>query len=298
MTNIVTTVTRAEILNVVAQTGHLPTVPRAIAQIEKELANPGVSAARIAELIQIEPALSAAVLRIANSALYAPRREITSITQAITHLGMDAIRRIVVVASMIRTWRNHSTVELHRFWIHSVAVGLVSLELANTSKSPLEASLKEAAFSAGLLHDLGALILLSAFPLSCAQIREKSQLEQRCMATIEREVWGIDHGEVAGALADRWQLPPMLRQVMVYHHRPSQVGSDVRVLVELVHVSDYLCNSQGFGRSEDTGYEGIEEGIWTRLGFDSLNLDPVVARVARQCDESKAWVDSLGTSRN
>lgn len=286
---------RNTILTTVAQMGRLPVLPRAILEIEKELARPNASAHKIAELVQLEPGVCAAVLRVANSALHAPRREIVNVMQAITQLGLNEVRRLVLVASLIKNCESYSRMDLRRFWIHSVAVGLTAVEISRTARVPVESELMDAAFAAGLLHDLGALVLHATFPEETVAARKDAETLGRSLVEIEHERWSVDHGEVGAVLANNWHLPPLLHQAMVFHHRPWSADPDAQALVRIVHIADFFANNQGFGRGEDATPTWFDDSSWYSLGLTFADVTPIVEHVADHCENSEIWVESIGS---
>ncbi|MGE5785912.1 MAG: HDOD domain-containing protein [Myxococcales bacterium] len=286
---------RNTILTTVAQMGRLPVLPRAVMEIEKELARPNASAHKIAELVQLEPGVCAAVLRVANSALHAPRREIVNVMQAITQLGLNEVRKIVLVASLIRNCQSYSKMDLRRFWLHSVAVGLTAVEISRTARVPVEAELMDAAFAAGLLHDIGALVLHATFPEHAAAAQHDAEMQGRSLVEVEHERWSVDHGEVGAVLADHWNLPPLLHRAMVFHHRPWSADPDAHALVQIVHIADFFANNQGFGRSERITPTWFDDSSWYSLGMTFADVTPIVDHVADHCEHSQVWVESIGS---
>lgn len=287
------TLNRQLILEAAARSTNLPVLPRVTAQVEKEIANPKTSAARVAAIIKTDPALSAAMLRIANSAIHAPRREICDITQAISQIGLKEVHRVTLVTGLVRTWPRQANLDLQRFWTHSVAVGLTTAELTRTLKTPLTPESNEVTFMAGLLHDLGALVLFRVFPEECMEVRQLAE-ERGCpVAELELERWSIDHGEVAKAIAERWNLPEILRPSMAFHHRPWLAASTDRRLVQVVHIADFFCNNQGVGRTDPALPPWFDEDAWESLGFQLSDVNSLVDRVCKQCSDSTVWSDAV-----
>ena len=151
---------------VVGKIHNLPTPPIVFTQITRVINNPDTSAYEIAAIISEDPALTAKVLKLTNSSFYGIPRTITNVKQAIVILGLEAIKSLVISASVFDMFSKNSKLDivyLERFWRHSLSVPLMSKIICRKKKSP---SLQEAelAFSAGLLHDSGKLIIISHLP--------------------------------------------------------------------------------------------------------------------------------------
>ena len=284
---------RAAILTTVARAEYLPPFPRVVADVERELGRKEPSRDRVAASVEQDPALSAGVLRFANSALFSARSEVASVSQAIGRLGFREIRRIAVTAGVMGLWQPMPGINLERFWSHSVAVGLMSAELAKRLGSRLDDHAQEAAFSAGLLHDLGALLLACAFPEQVLELRRDLGKTGGHIADMELNRWGIDHGEVAGQLAQRWKLPAPLRESMCFHHRPWLAAERHHTLVQVVHVADYFCTNQGFSRDTDQQEVWFDATSWERLGLDLDDALAIFDSATEQGNNSRIWIGAL-----
>lgn len=289
---------RQVILEAVDHTDHLPPLPRVVSEIERELARDDPAPARVARIIEQDPALCAGVLRLANSALYARRTPVTDVVQAIGRLGLGETQRVVTAASVMGAWREVPGVDLERFWWHSVAVGLVSMQFARRVRAVLPRESTDSAFLAGLLHDIGALIVAQAFPEHTAELHREPLAEGESLADRELRVWGVDHGEIGATLAAGWNLPPVLREAMSFHHQPWLAAPDVTSLVQLVHVADFFCTNQGFGRRVDGCPGWLDRGAWDGLGLDLADVFPGLEEVQDRGAASHTWVTLLRAAKD
>lgn len=285
---------RDQILDAVWRTDQLPPYPGIISEVERELARANPSTAKVSSALMKDPALSAAVLRLANSAALAGRSETTNIAQAVVRLGLRQTRKVMLTAALVQRWPAHKAVDQRAFWSHSISVALTASELASAAKVAISPEVAEATFTAGILHDLGALLLARAFPDQYSRLSEIRVEQGRSAVSVELEHWGIDHGEVGGIIACRWRLPDALRDAVAFHHQPWQASSERRQLTQLIHVADFLCSCQGFNRAEDGLPDDFDNASWDALGLQVEQAHSLFENVMTQGDQSKEWVAILG----
>ncbi|HEY5954995.1 MAG TPA: HDOD domain-containing protein, partial [Polyangiaceae bacterium] len=284
---------RDQILDAVWRTEQLPPYPGIVAEVERELSKPDPAPAKVSGILARDPALCAAILRLANSAAQAMRNETANVGQAIVRLGLRQTRRVVLTAALVQRWPVHHTIDQRSFWSHSISVALMASELSKHASVQLSTETVEATFTAGVLHDLGALVLARAFPEQYALLTSERMATGRSALSLELENWGIDHGEVGGIVACRWRLPDSIRDAVAFHHHPWQASAENRLLTQLVHVADFLCCCQGLNRADDTVPEDFDNTSWDALGLRIEQAHALFEGVIRQGDQSKEWVAAL-----
>ena len=216
----------------------LPQFPAIATKLIRVLSNDEARIQEIADLVRVDASLSSELLRIVNSSLYSFPSRISSIQKALTVLGFDAVKRIVLAASTKMYFRSALRLDLLRgIWRHSLACALVSEELSvacSTSQSP-----DDRAYTAGLLHDIGRLALFVSHPGKYSDL-----LAQTGSSLREREVqaFGFDHCEAGGWLASQWGLPPEIQSVAAGHHGcPNAPIADLEGMVQVgVLLTDFL----------------------------------------------------------
>jgi len=230
----------------------LPTLPVVVVQIMEMVDNPKTSAADLTRLISSDQSLTAKMLKLANSAFYGFPRRIGTIGLAVVVLGFDTIKNLVLSISVLEKFsrsRSGQMFDRMGFWEHSIGCGVAGRFLARK----LGYRVSGEAFVAGLLHDLGKLILsqylVEEFS-QCLQIAIKDDLFIR---DAEKTVLGVTHAEVGGWLAEEWNLPRQLVEAIHFHHNPARAKKD-RELVALTHLADVLC------RAEKVGFSGDSKG--------------------------------------
>jgi putative nucleotidyltransferase with HDIG domain len=225
---------------------YVPTLPSVLSQILAMLNDENSSARDLESIIVNDQALSSKVLAVANSAYYGFRHQILTVTRAVVALGYEEIRNICLGASLMgflhpSSFRNQNAAEL--LWLHSLTVADAAMLVAER----LDKSQREAAFTAGLLHDLGKVVLAAFFPDEAEAVKQLMLKENLPYREAEKAL-DMDHGQVGQALAEHWDLPQQLGEVMGFHHVP-HAGLLCYPMVATVHVADYLARSIGLGHS-------------------------------------------------
>ena len=194
----------------------LASFPEVYYQIEEALNNPHSSASHLADIIAKDTSLSAKLLKVANSALYGLPSKVDTIAKAITFIGTEEIAMLTAGILATRFFKGipDRFVDMESFWTHSVACGAFASFLAQFEKGLSE----ERFFVAGLLHDIGRLVMFLGLPQNMALVMDDSKGGTQPLFTSERERLGFDHADVGGALAQKWEFPPALQHAVRYHH--------------------------------------------------------------------------------
>jgi len=200
--------------------------------------NPKTSASRLGRLISTDQALTAKVLKIANSPFYGFPRKISTIDFAIIVLGYDALKEIVISISLVSSLqrKNDSVFDAKGFWDHSITSGVLARRLARD----LGYRVSGEVFVGGLLHDMGISVLHRYFRNEYRRIAEILVDTDLNAIEAEESVLGVTHAEVGGWLAERWNLPDHLVEAISYHHAPSRADKN-KDLVALIHCADVFA---------------------------------------------------------
>lgn len=260
--------------DILRKTSDLPTLPRAALNVIHETESPTASAASVAQHIGMDQALTARVLRLANSAYFGLSRQVADIQEAVVILGMRNVRNLAIVASTF-PWMSKPLkgyrLGPRQMWTHSFCVAVAAKELAiKTRKAD-----PDLAFTAGLLHNIGK-VALSVWlenkidAMVNVAIRENLTFDQ-----MERKILGFSHAEVGAFLADQWSLPKILIDAIEYHHSPNEIP-EPNPLVDYVHIGDYVTMSVGLGLGADgLRYEFYPEAL-ERVNIDHADIDEVL----------------------
>ncbi|MFH1700058.1 MAG: HDOD domain-containing protein [Candidatus Zixiibacteriota bacterium] len=263
-----------KIISVIGGVNNLPTPPIVFSQIQKVLNNPNTSAFDIAAILQEDPAISAKVLKLTNSAYYGLAKEIESVRQAVVIVGLEAIKNLVLSASIFEAFSNCQLDKEFQdtFWRHSLGTAFAARLFAYKLRANMGFE-AESAFSAGMLHDIGKMVI-SVFMRDEAKWLDelKEQKPDLPDHALEQEVLGYNHAQIGSLLARQWILPHKLQETIMYHHFPQLAESDNNNLPYLIHISDYLAHyTFDFDPEEEEEFkESLQDGVLNYVGT-SLN---------------------------
>lgn len=259
----------------------LPTLPTVVSKMLQMIDSRKSSAETLARLISTDQALTAKLLKLANSAYYGYAREISTINMAVVVLGFNTVKELVLGLTVFDVFKDKGDsgatgFDAVKFWEHSAACGVAARTIAK-SAAPRYAG---EVFVAGLLHDMGKMILNQYFENELAQI---SQLvasgEAQTLEDAEEHVLGVSHGTVGAWLAEKWNLPYMICDAVRNHHRPWEAQVD-SAFVSLVTLADILCHRakiSGAGRVSPPTYD---DKFWDTLHNAQIPIDePDLARL-------------------
>ena len=202
----------------------LPPFPAIAHRILALASKEDVGASELGGLIKLDPSFSAELLRFANSALFGARREVTSLSQAVARLGMDRVKSMatfVALNNMVRT--SVRALALRKVWVHSVVTAIIAEEAARISCLDCEI-----AYTTGLLHNLGTLGLMSAYPDEYSRMLEVSNDFGLDLLQTERDLFEIDHCAAGAYLALDWSFPDQLAGAIATHHDEPAANTDAR----------------------------------------------------------------------
>ena len=229
----------------------IPSLPEVVNHILDVISRPNTPASEIARLIALDPGLTSKVLRMVNSAAYGFQRQISSIQHGIMILGFNTVRGLVLSASILKMFEGQAEhgLDHKKFWEHSLGTATAARIIGQKVRVPEF----DDAFSAGMLHDIGKVVLDVHFGQDYRQVIQEAK-RQRILAhglpflATENSVLGVDHTEIGSYLANKWRLPVTMTEVIQYHHAPAQ-AEHCQPLVHLVALANELAvlQSEKFG---------------------------------------------------
>jgi putative nucleotidyltransferase with HDIG domain len=270
-----------ETRRVVERVVDLPTLPAVTAQVFRVVEDERSSAQDLASVIATDQSLTSRILRLANSAFYGFPRAITSVNQAVVLLGFGTVKGLVLAATVAERLAGGegSSFDRERFWLHTVGVANAARIVARSLRGVPE----ELAYVAGLLHDIGKLVLDRFF---VHEYSEAALLARRLPCLIrdaELTVLGLDHAEVGGRLMERWRLATAIVVPVAYHHRPAMAPPEHWGVAATVHLADVLTRNAGIGEGGET--------------LVPLPDAEVLSRLRVTPDTLAQWTESLATER-
>ena len=226
----------------------LATLPGVAVQLIEKCSQTDVRISELASLIEADQAIAAKILRLANSAFYGRPSAVSTIREAVMMLGLETVRALGLSTGVYAVFERQPTQDrggLERLWQHGIAVALCAREISRR----VGHKERERAFVAGLLHDIGQVVLAQHLPESYPAVIATARTAHLPLERAERDMLGTDHAEVGGWLLERWHLPPELRLPVSLHHQATlpASGDATAVTACIIQVADWLATSQGLG---------------------------------------------------
>ncbi|MEC5163673.1 putative nucleotidyltransferase with HDIG domain [Janthinobacterium sp. CG_S6] len=248
--------------DIVKRIQDLPSLPVVVMELLSTMQEEDVDVHLLAGKITLDQSLTAKTLRLANSSFYGMQSKVTSIQQAIAVLGFHSIRTLVTACSVTGAIAPlpGSRFDFPGFWRHSVATAVAAKALA-----PRLRQNAETAFTAGLLHDLGTLVLATRFPAQYEEALAWRRAHDCGTAEAERAVFGLDHAVVGGALAAHWKFPAAIQGAVASHHE--LLEQDVASLPLAIHVADILAHALDLSGQEDELVPAMSARVWRTLAL-------------------------------
>lgn len=242
----------------------LPTLPTVVAKIVELVDNPRTNASTLAHLIARDPALTARMLKMANSAYYGFPRRIGTINLAIVILGFNTVRDLAVSASLVeRVNLSYEGGDLMTdFWEHSVSTAIAARML---QRFGLAGSVGES-FVAGLLHDIGRLVVARYLPDEFIKLQSRLEESREPLWALEHELLGMSHAEIGGMLCKHWNLPEALCEAIRWHHLPLE-RPDADPLTGIIHFAEYIAHRSSRHPHLEGRLQPIDPGVSDLLGL-------------------------------
>lgn len=268
------TFSATDLRNRIEKLGDLPTLPHVVQKLASMIGRPSVSTEEIGALIEKDQVLSAKVLRLANSPFYGFPSRIASVAHAVIVLGFNVVKGLTLCASAFGIMKDAG---MDQLWRHSLGVAIT----AHILGTRLEIKNPEELFVAGLLHDIGKVVLYVKWPDVASSITTASQTGDRSLFEIEQEVLGLSHADIGGCLANAWNLPITLREPILYHHTPT-LAKEAALQTAIVHVADILVKGLACGNPGDDQVPPLSQQAWDMLGLDEEVLAECIAKASSE----------------
>jgi len=253
---------------IVGRVGSLASLPSIYFNVERAINHPSGSAADIGKVLRHDQGMSARLLRVANSAFYGFPKRIEGVEEAIRIIGTRQLHDLVLATVVLAHFKNVDArmVNMDAFWRHSLACGIAARAIAGLRRE----SNTERFFVAGLLHDIGSLVLYQQLPGRAQVALERHRGSDLALEEAERTVIGCDHGAVGAALLSAWKLPEFFAVAAANHHgvglRPHTVGTAV------VHLADLLVVALNLGSNGEARPPRFCVKAWDLLGIEPSSL--------------------------
>ncbi len=268
---------KTQLQKIIMSTRDLPAMPQVASKVLELSSDPNTSAAQLQQVISDDQAMTARILKIANSAMYSCSRKIKTLTEAIVMLGFNSIRSLVVTSAarnLYNTRKSRSGLKERLLWEHSIGSGFACRLLAQ-KHAP---ALTEEAFLAGLMHDIGKLVLNIRVPERFDEIVQVVYNENRSFHVTEQDHFGFTHAEVGSLLVNKWKLSPVLENVIRNHHNPESISPENPLLLYL-DLSNQICHKLGIGFSDEPDLNLLDSPANQILGLSQDIFDDAISQL-------------------
>jgi HD-like signal output (HDOD) protein len=249
---------------VVGRMDSLPSQPKMYQELTRVLSTPGASIRTVASIVERDVAMCAKILQLVNSSFFAMPRHLPSVEAAVSYLGTNMIKQLVLSVEAFCTWKSIRIpgFDLEGLMQHAFIAANLARRLL-TAKGEAED-----AFMATMLHDIGRLILASAFPQQLARVLETSKVEVRPIEQIEHEVLGVSHGHIGAYLLGLWGVPYPIVEAVANHDAPASVPQEGFGILGAVYVADQLAHECAPPESSAAGQvrEPLDQAYLESLG--------------------------------
>ncbi len=261
---------KAEIKKKLNDIESLPTLPPIVSKLNEMVADEDITAVKLGKVIEKDQVLTSKLLKMVNSSFFGFPQRISTVSNAIVLLGFNVIKTLIVTSSIFEVMQASDVGLFEHSLGCATACGIIAR--IREIKNPEEVS------TAGLIHDLGKIVIRSELPEEYVAIVEKAREKGLYMREVEKERLGIGHGEIGGMLARQWNLPERLVFPIEYHHRP-EVAPEFKEIAAIVHFSDILIRALGFGDGGDPWVPGLDHSAWARIKLTRSQMREIIAEL-------------------
>jgi putative nucleotidyltransferase with HDIG domain len=250
--------------------GWIGSPPLVFNKLQEALKDPDMSFKDFEAIISADPSLTARLLKVANSSFYSLDAKVETITHALGVVGVKPLIEMALSTVMVQNLKGISPdiLDIQSFWKHNIACGLASRAIAQS----LGAGNLEAFYTAGMLHDIGSLIIFQGNPKKAREILSRCRSEGLPQSVVEEEVFGFSHARVGALIFKEWGLSPSLVESVRYHHCPTQ-AENFPLETAILHVADFLAYKMNYNLSDDYPIHPVDPNVvpMTGVARDSLN---------------------------
>jgi putative nucleotidyltransferase with HDIG domain len=268
----------------------LPSMPSVITELIELTSNPDADLDEILALIEKDQALTAKLLKLCNSSYYGLSRQVSSLRNAVVLLGFKTVYKMVIALGTSVFFKKEnkgyglSGIEM---WRHSLG-SAIAAEIVANGFSPEKAP---AAYTAGLFHDIGKLVLSEYVENELDSILKLVE-SGKTFIEAEQEIIGMDHGLIGGKLARQWKLPNQLVEAIKYHHEPHLATSD-KDLTAFTHIGNIVSNAICMGLGVDSFSNSLSQKVFKEYKLDISAMEDIMQVAAKQIQDAEALITNL-----
>ncbi|MBF0104642.1 MAG: HDOD domain-containing protein [Deltaproteobacteria bacterium] len=260
----------------------IASLPSIYFRVSEAVNCPRSSATDIANVVSEDPGLTARLLKIVNSSFFSFNSKIDTVSRSVSIVGTQQLCDLCLATSVMKAFKDvpEELVSMESFWLHSLACGICARILA----TEYGVNNVERFFVAGLLHDIGSLILYMKMSELARGCLEESRKNKKKLHEVERQVFGYDHAEVGYELVKLWNLPEALHEAVRFHHAP-QRAVDFPLEAAIIHASDIIVSALKLGSNGDTFVPPLVPKAWLTVNIAESSLPGIVENIDGQIDD-------------
>lgn len=278
------TTTAQQLETQIAALGSLPTLPAVVQKICKMADDKSSSASDAAQVIAMDQVLCSKILRMVNSPIYGFPGRISTVKHALVLLGFNVVKGLLLGSAVFSKMVNGRNRAL---WQHSLGCAVISRRIAREISLPDA----EEVMVAGLLHDLGKVVLAQVAGADYDVVLQVAQASGTYIGQAEQDVLGTDHARVGGTLAKQWCFPPRLSEPLQFHHAPGKAVQS-RDVTAVVHLADILARGMGYGSPGDTSMPALDQEAFQSLRLSFPQLDKIIEDADAEYSAGAALFDT------
>ena len=268
--------------------GRLPAFPATVHKVTSLINNPDSSLSELVDVIRLDQAITANILRMCNSAYFGLRHKVDNVHDAIMYLGKQNVVRAVMAAGTSRFFKDTPgyEAEARDLWEHAVGTALMSQILARKILGREDPQL----FTAALLHDIGKIILGEFVSEKYHEIKNGMSMRSCSFLEAEEEALGMNHAVVGGVIITAWNFPQNIQQAIAFHHRPDRHPATASPIPWLIHLADQACLIMGIGYGTDgLSYQELDEAM-NRFGFTHQDFEEAMSLLVTELDSARELI--------
>lgn len=269
----------------------IPAFPLTVHRVNELMRDPDYSSSGLVDILKLDQAVTANLLKMANSAYFGSRRRVSTLNEAVMFLGQENILRAINaagVATLFRTADGYG-VTSSDLWKHSVGAALMSQIVSRKVFQREDPVL----FTAVLMHDIGKIILGQFVNKSFLRISALVKLQGYSFLKAEEQVIGINHAELGGRIARKWNFPEPICNVIAYHHNPDKMEGQGQAAPWIAHLADHICMMLGIGGGSDgLAYRGLREVI-SMFSLKQKDIEQFMMLLSQELERAEEILDAV-----
>lgn len=274
---------------------NLPTPPIVFEQIQKVINDPNASSAKVAKILGEDAAMAVKVLKLTNSAFYGLSREVESVKHAVTIIGLEAVRNLVLSASVLNMFKSdNANKEFHEeFWRHSLATAMAARLVAQKYKNGTFFN-PDPAFTSGLVHDIGKIVICCFLPKEHAKIMDELRSKPDLLVyEAEQNVLGFNHAHLGSHLIISWKLPDRMAEAIAFHHNPHE-ENDSHNYAHLISLADHLAHVAFPPTMIEGSHHMLPSGVLEFFSLDQSGLDGFKSTLLEEYMKAETFMKMAG----